>query len=456
MSIAVFLGPSLPRAEAESILGADYHPPIRQGDIYRLIRRARPQAIAVVDGYFQEVPSVWHKEILWALDQGIPVYGAASMGALRAAELHRHGMVGLGKIFESYRRGAYAPYDKEVFEDDDEVAVIHGPAELSYPALSDAMVDIRETLAGAARAGIVDEALRDALVATFKRRFYRDRNLGALPEVLQELGVAESVAEPLLAWLPKGRVSQKRADAQALLGTLAGAGPALPSQREAFVFERTSLWAQFVEQTDEPGETTTEAESLVLEELRLDPQLYDTVSRTAMLWSRLEAGSLQPPLDDEGRRATLDPLRRRHGLMSRAALDAWAEDCDLDRSALDRLLRYEAAMQESEAVSETALDLALLDVLRGEGHYLRLAERARDKQERLTQQLESGAAPSALSSESLLDWYFEERLGRSVPMDVRHYAEMLGYGGLEGLLAAIRREHGYLTLGGTAGVRGQS
>ena len=76
MTVAVFLGPSLPRPEAETILAADYRPPVRQGDIYRLVRQRKPQAIAVIDGYFQEVPSVWHKEILWALDQGIPVANA--------------------------------------------------------------------------------------------------------------------------------------------------------------------------------------------------------------------------------------------------------------------------------------------------------------------------------------------------------------------------------------------
>ena len=44
----------------------------------------RPRAIGIIDGYFQQVPSVWHKEILWAMAQGVHVFGSASMGALRA------------------------------------------------------------------------------------------------------------------------------------------------------------------------------------------------------------------------------------------------------------------------------------------------------------------------------------------------------------------------------------
>ncbi|MBV5331336.1 tfuA protein, partial [bacterium] len=66
---------------------------------------------------------------------------ASSMGALRAAELHVFGMVGIGRVFADYR--------DLIHEDDDEVAVIHGPAELGYPALSEAMVNIRATIAQA-------------------------------------------------------------------------------------------------------------------------------------------------------------------------------------------------------------------------------------------------------------------------------------------------------------------
>ena len=56
----------------------------------------RPVAIGLIDGYFERVPSVSHKEILWAMSQGIVVIGAASMGALRAAELAPFGMLGVG------------------------------------------------------------------------------------------------------------------------------------------------------------------------------------------------------------------------------------------------------------------------------------------------------------------------------------------------------------------------
>jgi hypothetical protein len=89
MTAHVFIGPTLAAEEARAIWpDAVYMPPVRQGDVYRVVTRLRPDAIGIVDGYFAHVPSVWHKEILYALAEGVPVYGSASMGALRAAEPH--------------------------------------------------------------------------------------------------------------------------------------------------------------------------------------------------------------------------------------------------------------------------------------------------------------------------------------------------------------------------------
>jgi hypothetical protein len=129
MSIYVFLGPTLAVTDARRILDATYLPPVAMGDVAAvLMQPTTPKAIAIIDGVFQNVPAVWHKEILFALSQGVRVFGSSSMGALRAAELHAFGMEGVGRVFAAYRDG--------VLEDDDEVAVIHGPAEFGYLQLS--------------------------------------------------------------------------------------------------------------------------------------------------------------------------------------------------------------------------------------------------------------------------------------------------------------------------------
>ncbi|MEL7154742.1 MAG: TfuA-like protein, partial [Pseudomonadota bacterium] len=91
MKTVAFLGPSLPPADAAGVTDAVILPPARRGDVVHAIAKHDPETILIIDGYFEQVPSVWHKEILWALSQGRTVAGAASMGALRAAELDQFG-----------------------------------------------------------------------------------------------------------------------------------------------------------------------------------------------------------------------------------------------------------------------------------------------------------------------------------------------------------------------------
>ena len=97
MTAYVFTGPTLSPEEARAVWDINYLPPAAHGDVYRVALR-RPTAIGIIDGYFEGVPSVWHKEILWAMSQGTHVFGSASMGALRAAELDRFGMTGAYKF----------------------------------------------------------------------------------------------------------------------------------------------------------------------------------------------------------------------------------------------------------------------------------------------------------------------------------------------------------------------
>src|SRR5215468_5667818 len=118
MSTFIFVGPTIGVGESAQHLDATFLPPVSQGDVYRITSKGA-RAIGIIDGYFESVPAVWHKEILWAMSQGVHVFGSASMGACRAAELHAFGMIGVGHIFESFLRGD--------LEDDDEVAVAHCP-----------------------------------------------------------------------------------------------------------------------------------------------------------------------------------------------------------------------------------------------------------------------------------------------------------------------------------------
>lgn len=213
----VFVGPTLPEAEASRLLpGAVIAPPVAFGDVLRLAqRRKRPKRIAIIDGYFERMAAVWHKEIVFALERGIEVWGAASMGALRAAELAAVGMIGVGSIYRAFARGALVA--------DDEVAVAHLPAAQGYRAVSDALVNLRE---GIANAPGLTARTRAALVELARARFYRERTWATLIADGRAAGLPATQLDRLAAF-PKP--DRKAADARQLLRRLARTPYAKPA-----------------------------------------------------------------------------------------------------------------------------------------------------------------------------------------------------------------------------------
>ncbi|HEY1707063.1 MAG TPA: TfuA-like protein [Rhizomicrobium sp.] len=230
MKTIIFAGPTLSGHPVMASRAFSWRPPAAEGDVYRAALK-RPDAIALIDGRFENVPSVWHKEILWALSNGIAVFGAASMGALRAAELHPFGMIGIGAIYEAFRDGRYS--------DDDEVAVVHAPKEMHYRPLSIAMVDIRASLDAARKAGVVSPVVAGHVLRVAKQTFFKERNWDA---ILANPALSKMKREiaTLRRWLVSHAVAQKRADALLLLDTLRGfrAMPAPPP----FEFHSTVFW----------------------------------------------------------------------------------------------------------------------------------------------------------------------------------------------------------------------
>ena len=83
--IPVFVGPSLPLRGGRT--GRSNGSPRRRRDVLAWLDRP-PARLCLIDGLFDSCPAPWHKELLPAHGPGTLVFGASSMGALRAAELH--------------------------------------------------------------------------------------------------------------------------------------------------------------------------------------------------------------------------------------------------------------------------------------------------------------------------------------------------------------------------------
>jgi len=442
MTVCVFVGPTLPQSEVKAILDAVCLPPVAQGDVYR-VATSQPRAIGIIDGYFDGMPAVWHKEVLWALSQGIHVFGSASMGALRAAELHAFGMRGVGRIFEAYLAGE--------LEDDDEVAVVHGPAAIGYPSLSDAMVNIRATLADAERAGVISAIAQAAMIESAKRLFYQDRTWERLLTDAAAAGMRDDEFRRLRDWLPAGRIDRKRTDALEMIAEMRDflAGDPGPMQA-AFRLEWTDMWEIAMQSTTTARAVIDgvmeerSADEWLFDELRLDEDAFDAVRQRALLRRAAASGRRweAPAVDASTRRAAERRLRLRLGLPRRAQLDQWCSDNDLTPADFARLIDEEACCEALAARLDPDLRRAMLDQLRLDGDYGRLAARARDKRAILAARGVAVAAPAdiGMTPIALVAWYFEKRLARSVPDDLEAHAKRHGLTGIADFYRLLAHE----------------
>jgi hypothetical protein len=444
VSVYVFTGPTLSSEEARTELDAIYLPPASQGDVYRVTLK-RPRAIGIIDGYFECVPAVWHKEILWAMAQGIHVYGSASMGALRAVELAAFGMEGVGAIFEAYRDGT--------LEDDDEVAVAHGPPETGYRPLSVAMVNIRFTLAAALKASVISPGTLATLERIGKSLFYPDRTYQRILERAAAERVPEIELRAFRGWLVRGEVNQKRTDALAMLRALRQLLADDPEPKSViYSFEYTAMWdharrhAGHLE-LDGAGLSDTVVLDRLLDELRLEGEAYVRARQGALLrFLSLEQGwRLGMAVTPEMLDAATEAFRRERGLLEPAGLERWLEGQHLDRDQFTRLMEDEARLRLVEVLANREVASHLPDLLRATGQYGRLLAGAREKQ----RVLESSGlqnpdlTDAGLTEDQLLLWYFETRLGRPVVPDVRGYARSLEFEDEDAFRRAILREFLY-------------
>jgi len=223
----LFVGPSLPDAEALAGPDIEIRAPACQGDVMQAIKDGAT-AIGLIDGQFELVAPVWHKELLFALSKGIFVFGAASMGALRAVECAAFGMAGIGRIFEDYRVGRRI--------DDGDVALLHAPAELAYMPLTIPLVSLDATVAEARRLELLSEDLCMEIARIARRIFFKDRTWKRIAEA------ADIELPRLQAVVRRAWTDQKRLDSLELLAVLVKGEVGLPPVLKSWQFNRTSLW----------------------------------------------------------------------------------------------------------------------------------------------------------------------------------------------------------------------
>lgn len=213
MTVFVFAGPSVSSEVRSRYSHMMFLPPVEAGDLLRLPAE-RGDVVAVIDGYFFKRPAVRHKEILSLIDRGVRVIGAASMGALRAAELHSFGMEGHGQVFQKFVNGSLTG--------DDEVALLHATAAEDYQPLTEALVNVRHVLSELIDSGDIDAPIAHGIIAELAGIPFTYRTRDAVRHSALACGATRGNLEALEMALR--RTTLKEVDAVGLLNRLGTPG----------------------------------------------------------------------------------------------------------------------------------------------------------------------------------------------------------------------------------------
>jgi hypothetical protein len=186
MKTIVFSGPSIAEAEVHRLAAATHAPPIKRGDLAAVDNY---DVIVILDGEFGQNLSVSPKEILAVLEKGKTVIGASSMGALRASELDRSGMIGVGWVYDYFRRSAVRR--------DADVALVYSP--FDFKPMTVPMVDIEYWMEQASAAGLIRNKERAHLLKVARNIFFAERTLDGLMGALRR-AIGGQALDSLLAF----------------------------------------------------------------------------------------------------------------------------------------------------------------------------------------------------------------------------------------------------------------
>ncbi len=295
------------------------------------------------------------------------------------------------------------------------------------------MVDLRATLAAAVDAGVIEHEASRTLCSTMKRLHFPERSFEKMVELAPSVIGAVDAAR-LTCWLPSGRISQKRRDAIEMLDVMADfAASNPPPFVPDFILSRALVWERFV-----AGEAArpTPDESLVLEELGLDPKAWRDATRAGL--GRLHSLRMADPPTGGATRKEMDRFRRERGLGRLQDIEAWMEANAISPNGLARLLEDEAALEMLGASNLSEWKAMALDHLRLSGRFAPLLARAKKK----ARICSNGLRPaSPLELQVALAWYAENRLGQKLPDRQVGRVSYTGFSNETEFTAAVWREY---------------
>jgi hypothetical protein len=428
--VLVYVGPSLDADQVlERIPEAVIRPPAKQSDLLSDLLEIEPTHILLIDGEFAQALSVWQKEIIYALQiPGVQaVYGASSMGALRAADLADFGMIGCGRIFRWY--------DEGVITDESEVSVLYyRRPDGSYVSATVPLVNVRAALDKAVEVEVLELEKAEAIFNFAASIHWTERTPAVLGQV-----------PGLMSWLDL--IDQKKADALELVCTFDKLQP-----RAGYVAPKPdSLSLNFSAQFERDrmvkiGETRMALQYLdayiMLHDVDFHQKLQDANNRTLalLLADMYHVTITQAEFDAQWAqfcaRLNLATVEMHQEWMARNNINL-REFCKLmlEEGRLAKLSRALAVRSNVRRNSQR-----LFDYLRTSDSYAYWAEEAARHEERIrkhgeeTLSIDLDANPHALMMRHLA------RTGLSIAGSLENYVQEAGFGSIPELAVALERD----------------
>lgn len=412
MKPIIFAGPSLDVVQASKILDAVYLPPAGHGDVLTLIENEHPPAIGLIDGIWNG-QTVWPREIMLALDMGIPVYGASHLGALRAVELGPFGMRGVGRIFEHL--------SAQDFMDHAEVAATWDRNGDQYTRTSLPMANIRATLAAALKNGSLDKDVCLVLEEAAQRVYFRDRTWEEILKACAGRIPSDRITD-LGTWLEANYVDQQAEDALELLKKMQTLEP-LP------VKEESPPWRAYRHVRDirdrygaihRATGTVTRSEIVEYAALNL-PEFHEVnfnaLNRKLVLAMAEELGVKS---DSELTAIEQERFRRREKLQDDNDFNLWLENNDLtpgrfeelmaERAVCHRLHRWLMQVRQPHTLNTTAV----LEELKLRGDFPRVADKAAARAKLIREGFEN---PEQVETPEITDLFREHLKTTGIPWE---------------------------------------
>ncbi|HET9929635.1 MAG TPA: TfuA domain-containing protein, partial [Polyangiaceae bacterium] len=340
---------------------------------------------------------------------GVHVYGASSMGALRAAELSAFGMRGVGQVFEALASGE--------LEDDDEVAVAHAPASRGFQPLSEAMVNLRVGLRRAEREGIISTATHEALLPLVKAQFYPERSWASVMSLGEAAGLPRSELRALVHFARTKQPNAKREDAVALLELI---GAELEQARRSphrpnFTFESSVFWERTRENMASHGVSDADervhriSREAVRTHVRLTDSKFRELQRSALLdvLAAREAARMEIEVDEARVRREAERFRRARRLLRADEARSFLESNHVSKEEFSDAMQREALVQALTERFDEELGASIERELKLQGRFGVALEELAQKLDGVGETGLRHPAPSDLNidEDALVTWY---------------------------------------------------